>query len=305
METRRLGRTGRTVGALALSAAWRPRDAEDGARALRHALERSVDLIVVDPGHERARERLVGAAVRDLRLRDRVVVATRVAAAAHGPALAARAVQAQLEDALRATRLDVIPLVLLPWTDRHLQAPWWPETRGTLDRLIREGKALAWGLEPDAPVAADQPVLGLSEPLLDAIAIRHDVLAGPMPAALLDGARRHEAGVIVTGPLHEGLLGGAWHGKTRFAPDDPRADRWTPDAIAAGLARARPLVRLARDETDSLAELALRWCLAPAEVTAVAPVMRTPAQVDDGLRAADGRALSAALLARIAEAVAP
>jgi aryl-alcohol dehydrogenase-like predicted oxidoreductase len=305
MEPRRLGRTGRTVGAVALSASWRPGAAEGGVRALRHAIERGVDLVLVDPGHERARERLVGEAVRDLRARDRIVVATRVTAAPGGPALAPRAVQRQLEDALRATRLDAIPLALLPWTDRHLQAPWWPETRGALERLVREGKALAWGLEPDAAVAADQPVLGLSEPVLAVVALRHDLLAGPMPAALLDGARRHEAGVVVTGPLHQGLLGGAWHGKTRFAADDPRAARWTPEAIAAGLGRIAPLARLARIETDSLAELALRWCLAPPEVSAVAPAMATPDQVDANLRAADGRALTAALLARVAEAVTP
>ena len=147
-------------------------------------------------------------------------------------------------------------------------------------------------------------MLGLSEPALAVACVRHDALGGALPAEITGAAARHDAGLIVTGPLHGGLLGGAWHAKTRFAPDDPRAARWTPEALAAALDRIAPLRPLARLETDSLAELALRAALAPTEVSAVAPMMRTTAQVDDDLRAADGRALSDGLVARLAEAVA-
>src|SRR5690349_6866473 len=100
METRRLGRTGLTVGAAGVHASWRERDADEARKTLTAAMERGVDVVVCDPAFERALERIVGEVVRDLRLRDRAVIVTRAGAPEHPAAL-----RKAVEDSLRATRL--------------------------------------------------------------------------------------------------------------------------------------------------------------------------------------------------------
>jgi aryl-alcohol dehydrogenase-like predicted oxidoreductase len=109
--------------------------------------------------------------------------------------------------------------------------------------------------------------------------------------------------VISTAPLGHGLLGGAWTKDTVFAPGDWRGERYAPDLLGPHLARVALLAPLATRETDSLAELALRFALGPPEVSCVAPSVRTRAHVDDLIRAADGRRLGDSLLQRIAEAL--
>lgn len=175
MQTRRLGNVTVTVlgcGDVSLGrAASRGVDSREVEAALSAALELGITL--VDVAADPDSERLVGLAVRGLHLRDRVTVAVKVPALAGGAgastaihlgaatvgairATSARRagvadvlpvayVQARVEEALRATKLDALPLVQLP-----LRASWrtqsaWPELVGTAARLVREGKVLQWG----------------------------------------------------------------------------------------------------------------------------------------------------------------
>src|SRR5262245_32058040 len=134
-------------------AAARGIDAATVERALHDAIELGID--VVDLADDA--ERLAGDVLRAQRARDRVVVVCRVSVVAAArdllpERLPARHVQAQVESSLRATRLDALPLALLP-----LRAEWpassaWPELAATCARLVREGKVLRWraGLGADA-----------------------------------------------------------------------------------------------------------------------------------------------------------
>ncbi len=318
METRRLGRTGIAVGAVGVHASWREREADGARRALAHAFEQGVDVVVVDPTHDRAIEKIVGEVVREMRVRDRAVIATRVVTEPRGPLLPPRGVQAQLEASLRASRLEVIPLALLAWDDRFFYEGWWHETRAALEKQVRAGKVMRWGIAPNDPrvhpgrrhdvtdpklVTVDEVRLGVSESIFEVVAIPYGLLARAGVDALFDSAKRHDTGVIAMGPLQQGLLGGAWDRDTTFAPDDWRRSVWTPAKILAELDRVAKLVPLSRRETDSLAELALRFVLERAEITCVAPALRTREQVDVAVLAADDRRLTPSLLQRIDEAL--
>ena len=138
---------------LATSAA-RGVDRSGAARALSAALSAGLEL--VDISAEDDSERLVGETIRELRVRDRTIAAPRIPALRAAPSgaptrdtlvdrLPIRYIQARVESALRATRLDVLPLAQL-----ELRAVWrsssaWPEVAGMCARLIHEGKVLAWG----------------------------------------------------------------------------------------------------------------------------------------------------------------
>jgi aryl-alcohol dehydrogenase-like predicted oxidoreductase len=292
METRRLGRTQLTVSAAGVHASWRERDAAEARKTLTTAMELGVDVVLCDPAFDRALERIVGEVVRDLRLRDKAQVITQV-----GPPAHPKAVQAAVEASLRATRLEALPFALVDWDDRTFYDKRWPETRAHLDTLVREGKVLRWGMRPAG--ALDTASMGPSEPGFELIALPYNLFARDGVDALLAAAKRHDAGVVITQPLHHGLLTGAWHRETRFAPGDWRADRYAD--LAPHLAAIDKLRPLATRETDELAELALRFALGRDEVTVVAPSIRARAHLDTLVRAADGRRLSDSLQQRLDE----
>ena len=160
------------------TAAARGRDAADVTRALHQALQLGITL--VDCSEDPDDERLCGDAIRSLRLRDSVVLATRVPLVVPLPGrpdrdllperLPARYVQERVEQALRTTRLDVIPLVQLPVRAAWRSSPAWPELAGTCTRLAREGKAMQFAAFVDDPDGAAQLA---DDPWLVALSIEY------------------------------------------------------------------------------------------------------------------------------------
>lgn len=137
---------------LAIAAA-RGIDRAGVTRALGAALEAGLDF--VDISVEEDSERLVGDTLRSMRLRDTVIAAARIPSIDEKSGtptrdvlterLPPRYVVARVESALRASRLDALPLAQL-----GLKATWrtssaWPELVGTCARLVHEGKVLQWG----------------------------------------------------------------------------------------------------------------------------------------------------------------
>ena len=338
MRTRRLGRTGLVVGELGLGTRGFTRagfDASDVRRVVSHAIERGVELI--DAWREPDLERAIGDAVRDLRARDRVVIATKVAPAEEDGPSPTRAlhrvfpaghVQDQVERVLRATRLEVLPVAVLhAWFDAWLDDTAWPELRGALERLVREGKVLHWGVA-DTGGGPGALVRALAEPVLAVAVTSYNLFERAPDAALFAAARAHDAGVIVRTPLAEGALGGELAADATFPPGDPRATAFAGDRltdVAVRLARlaehvavtppaarstdpAREALEAAEAarrgdvevEARTIGELALRFALGNAPGGPIVAGASSREHVDANFLAADGRALSAALVERLA-----
>ena len=257
---------------LAIAAA-RNVDAGEVGRALHHALALGITLVEV--AAEDDAERLVGDAVRSLRLRDTAVIATHVPLVAERPGpkrdllperLPARYLVERVEASLRATRLDVLPLVIVPVHTAWLTSPAWPEILGTLARLAREGKALQFAQLPDEPTPDKSGV---------------ELVA---TAGTLNLCERNAGIQLARHPLAGGALAGhLGPGVTLALRDDRRAlDDATLERIAVTLAHLAPFVRhepsAARSsdaarkliersrrpdhvEAASVADLALRWVI--------------------------------------------
>ena len=142
---------GRTVAAIGLGdvsfarAAARNHDVADVVRRVHDALELAIDVIEV--ADEPDALRAVGDAVRATRARDRAVIVTTVRLP---DVRDVRGLQAQVEASLRATKLDGLPLVQLAPRVAWLGLSAWAELAGACERLVREGKVLAWGAVIDA-----------------------------------------------------------------------------------------------------------------------------------------------------------
>jgi aryl-alcohol dehydrogenase-like predicted oxidoreductase len=247
------------LGDVSLSrAANRGLDGADVGRALHEAIEAGIDL--VDIAAEEGAERLVGDAIRTLRVRDRVVAAARIPALterAGAPTrdtlperLPTRYVVDRVESALRNTHLDALPLAQLA-----LRAAWrtssaWPELAGTCARLVREGKVLAWAalvdaLEDDTSSLTDEPWLAAlsipyslcergGDPILDAAGA-----VSTRPVAMTTAAAERKLAVLARRPLAGAALAGALGpgAKLRMHDDRRALDAATLERIAVGVAK--------------------------------------------------------------------
>lgn len=358
MITRRISRPDRDVtvvglGTRGLSGALRGMEPEDVARVVPAAIEMGVTLVHVSQAWPDSM-RVTGEAVRALRARDRVCIACSlpplsaksslagaIAAATPTSSLiiipvsktksaalaAARAqppgyVQKSVEDALRALRLDALPLAMLGgWRDAWLDEKIWPELLGTLHRLVREGKVLAWGVSApdDAP---DDAVLAVAEPWVAAVSARYSLFDRSAAETLIPAAAKAEVSVLAREPLARGALGGEIGPTVRFPPEDERLT-WTAERLASivpDLARlaalvthtppaatstvdGRALVEQMRRGEDltcpSIAELALRFVIDTPGVTAATAGVRTIPHLAAALGAGDGVPLPARIRAAL------
>lgn len=162
LEARTLG-----VGDISLArSSLRGVDSSELTRTVHAALHSGIDHFEVAP--EDDSEKLVGDALRTLRMRDRVLVMTRVPALGGRDILMDRLppkyVVERVERALRVSKLEVLPVVQL-----ELRAFWrsssaWLELVDTCHRLVREGKVLQYGayigkLEEDTAELLAEPWL--------------------------------------------------------------------------------------------------------------------------------------------------
>jgi aryl-alcohol dehydrogenase-like predicted oxidoreductase len=318
MNKRPLGRTGYRVTEIGLGA-WGlggdmfldvdPRSAQ---RAVYAAIDAGIDFIdtalVYGDGQS---ERLVGEAIRDLRARDWVVLATKVPPRNDRWPAAAEVPLAQVfppahvvrcvEQSLRNTRLEVLPLVQLHvWHDTWLDQSTWPALGEAMVRLVREGKVLHWGISVNDH-APETALRAVGEPLIETVQVIYNVFDQSPAAELFGRAREHDVGVIARCPFDEGGLTGRIGPDTRFHPDDFRSRYFRGSRKQELAARLRRLEALLGGEVQTLPELALRFCLDAEAVSTVIPGMRRPEHLQQNLGASDGRRLGDALRARLAE----
>ncbi len=310
-------------------------DARDVERAVTEALELGITLLEV--AAEEAAERGCADVIRTLRMRDRVVLATRVPLVSERVGvpirdvlqdrLPALYVQERVEATLRATRLDALPFAQLP-----LQITWrastaWPELVGTCARLVQEGKVMQWGalVDPTESTGRDgEPDLATqlaAEPWLVGVQAPYnlcDRAAEPLIASKLCVLARH--------PLAGGALGGILGPGVRLTPRDDRnvLDPAMLEQIAVGVAHlaaevrhepraarscaaARSIVERNRRpdhvEASSAGELALRFVLDRGAIAM--PRLHRREHHIDALSAAIAPPLSPELVARLDSLFAP
>ena len=304
------------------------------ARELEHVVHEALGFGVslIDVTADADSEKLAGQVVRELRARDRVVVAIRVQLLDERPGAPRRDMlrerlppaylQDRVEAALRTTRLDALPLAQLPLAPAWLGSPAWPELVGTCARLVREGKVLAWGAQLDDAADPAAPAL-LAEPWLAALSVVYH-LCDRRAEPLFEAAAKRELAVLARRPFAGGALAGSLGPGVKLPPRDDRnaLDAATLERVALGVAglaglvkrepaaarssdaarqtaeRARaPAVRPEHLECDDVAELALRWVIERAGVAL--PRLHRSAHVIPAVVAGAAPPLSADLASRI------
>ncbi|MEJ5946202.1 aldo/keto reductase [Pseudokineococcus basanitobsidens] len=301
METRRLGRTGRDVGAVGLGTwqlggDWGDVSEDDALAVLRAALDEGVTLLdTADVYGDGRSERLIGRFLADLPEDDRPLVATKAGRradpfeAAQYTAENLRAWVARSLANLRTERLDLLQLHCPPPPVYGDDAVY-----DALDALVDEGLLAAYGVSvetvEEAMTALARPRLATLQIILNAF--RRKPLDAVLPAAAAAGV-----GVLARVPLASGLLTGTYDASTTFAETDHRhfnrdgaafdvGETFSGVPFELGLRAAAEVGVVAAARGVPTAQLALRWVLDQPGVTAAIPGARTPEQVRGNAAAA-------------------
>jgi aryl-alcohol dehydrogenase-like predicted oxidoreductase len=241
---------------------WGGSDEKEAVRAIQAAIEQGINLIDTAPVYGFGRsEEIVGKALSG-GLRERVVIATKVALNwKDGKPFrdaSAKRINKEIEDSLRRLQTDHIDLYQVHWPD-----PLTPivETASALEALMKQGKILAIGVSNFSPAQMDAfralaPLVSVQPPYnLFERAIDKDVL----PYA--------EANGLVTlcyGALCRGLLSGRMTAETTFSGDDLRKidPKFKEPRRNQYLAAVSELDAYARKHHGkSVLALAVRWVL--------------------------------------------
>ncbi len=209
---------------------------------------------------------------------------------------------AGVEESLRRLGTDHLDLIQC-----HIFSPE-PNTPVFIEgfrKLKRDGKVRAFGVS-----TSDLEHLKTfnAEGDCDALQVDYSILNRTPEADLLPYCLEHAIGVIVRGPLAMGILTGKFHEETTFADGDFR-QAWTTDpdqrrAFLDDLAKVEQIDELT-GETETLAQLALRFTLAHEAVTTAIPGARNPKQAAENIRAGALGPLDAATLNQINAVVPP
>jgi len=230
---------------------------------IRAAVERGVTLIDTAPVYGFGRsEEIVGKALAEGGLRERVQLATKVGLAwqdgvIYRDSRPAR-IRREIEDSLRRLRTDVIDLYQVHWPD--LETPF-AETARTLDDLRHEGKIRAIGVSNFSPAQMD--AFRAVTPL-DAVQPPYNLFEREIEADVLPYAQRTALTVLSYGALCRGLLSGRITAATRFEGDDLRNvdPKFQGARFPQYLAAVDALAKLARERFGkSVLALAVRWVL--------------------------------------------
>jgi aryl-alcohol dehydrogenase-like predicted oxidoreductase len=309
MTYRKLGRTGFEVSALGYGAwgiggkQWLGGTDDESVAALRRAIDLGVNLIdtalAYGDGHS---EKLVGQVVREL---DRkVYVATKVPPKNRiWPALAGTPISEvfpyayiveSAEESLRNLKLDAIDLLQLHvWQTEFLESDDW---RRAFEDLKSSGKVRAVGIsvtehDPDSVLDA------IRTGLVDAVQVIYNIFDQAPEQKLLPLCIEYNVGVLARVPLDEGALSGTMTEQTKFPEGDFREYYFRGDRKKQVVEHVSALLHDLGADVSTLAETALRFCLAHPAVSSVIPGMRTVRHAESNSRVADMEPLSPSTMA--------
>ena len=312
MEYRRLGRTGRMVGAIgfgawAIGGDWGTVDDANSLRALHAAADAGVTLFdTADVYGDGRSERLIGQFLRE-RSGESLVVATKMGRrvpldpAQYGPE-AFRGWVDRSRDNLGVGRLDLVQLHCLPTAVYYR-----PEIFAALDDLVSGGAIASYGVSVER---VEEALKAIEFPGVASVQIIYNIVRQRPAERFLVEAARRDVGVLARVPLASGLLTGKLTKETVFDGSDHRRFNRHGEAFdvgetfagvdyETGLAVVDELRALV-PANATLAQMALRWILMSDAVTAAIPGAKTPEQARANAAAADLAPLPPEAMDRIA-----
>lgn len=292
MQYREFGRTGVQVseigfGTWSIGSMWGPRNDRLAVDSLNLFLDLGGNFFdtayAYGDGHS---ETLIGNVVRKRKVRDKVTIATKVPPqnhqwpARHGSpvqeAFPGAWIREMTEKSLKNLGLECVDLQQL-----HVWAPNWLNEGDWLEelkRLQKEGKIRHIGIS----INDHQPETALEivrSGEIDSVQVIFNIFDQSPAEKLFPLCQEKGVGVIVRVPFDEGGLTGSLTPDTVFGEKDWRRYYFKGDRLRETCLRTEKLKELLDEETKTIPDLALKYCLSRPEVSTVIPGMRRPEHV--------------------------
>jgi aryl-alcohol dehydrogenase-like predicted oxidoreductase len=309
MNHRQFGRLGCPVSEIGYGTwglgGWTGSDDAESLRSLHRAVELGCTFFdtALAYGHGHS-ERLLGQVVRAHPDR-RLVVASKVPpknlkwpakaeypAADTYPADHIREFTAASLENLGLERIDLMQLHV--WDDSWAADEGWQRA---VEALKRDGLIAAFGISVNR-WQPENVLKALDTGLIDAVQVVYNAFDQAPEDVLFPACRARGVAVIARVPFDEGTLTGTLTRDSRWPEGDWRNLYFSPENLAASVARAEALAPLVPGGS-TLSELALRFILSCPDVTTMIPGMRKTRHVDANLAASDRGPLPPDLIAAL------
>jgi aryl-alcohol dehydrogenase-like predicted oxidoreductase len=312
MRYRKLGKTGVDVseigfGAWGIGGAWwAGANNDESLASMCAAFELGVNFVDTAPNYgDGLSEELVGKAIASWP--SRIYVSTKVNPmnfkwpAAPGTPISEvfpkEWIVGSAEKSLKRLGIECLDLLLLHvWLDEWAALDEWKEA---FAQLKQQGKVAAFGLSLNYPLEPDYGAEAIATGLIDACEVTYNIWEQGPEDALFPLALEKQVAIIVKSPLDEGALTGKITPDTAFEPGSFQDFYFSGNRRQEVAERAERLKFLLRDDGDTLAQAALRFCLSHPAVTTVVTGMRKPHHARENIAASDRGPLPADDLAAL------
>jgi aryl-alcohol dehydrogenase-like predicted oxidoreductase len=250
---------------------WGGTDEAESIATIRGALDHGINVIDTAPAYGFGRsEEIVGKAVTEGRLRNKVVIATKVGLEWKDGGVFRNAsrgrIMREVDDSLRRLRTDYIDIYQVHWPDPLVPIE---ETAAAMQTLFSQGKIRAIGVSNFTVEQMQQfrdvaPLHVLQSP--------YNLFERGIEADLLPYCRKNNITTFGYGALCRGLLSGRMRSDTVFTGDDLRRTdpKFQQPRFARYLLAVQRLDRLARERFgEHVIQLAVRWMLDQGVTTAL------------------------------------
>lgn len=309
MRYRTFGRTGWQVSEIGYGmwgmAGWTGSDDEESARSLDRAIELGCTFFDTAWAYGDGRsEQLLGAALKRHRGK-RLYTATKIPpknrqwpARAHyalDDVFPADYIREYTEKSLRNIDVPAIDLQQFHvWTDEWAEDERWQRA---VQSLKEDGLIRAFGISINRWQPANV-LAALATDLIDSVQVVYNVFDQSPEDELFPECRRRNIAVIARVPFDEGSLTGTLTADSTWPAGDFRNIYFQPDNLRNTVERVEKL-RPVVPRGMTMPELALRHILQEPTVSTVIPGMRKLAHVEANVKASDGIALPAPLIAEL------
>lgn len=300
MRYRRLGKTELQVSEVGFGAwaiggskhghSYGPTDNAESLRAIARAFELGCTFFdTADIYGHGLSEKLLAQALQ--KHRHECIIATKVGNDfSHGPFrknFDPEYIRFALEKSLQRLQTDCIDLYQLH--NPPLMMLERGEHYAILDDLKQAGKIRHYGVSVHD---AYEGMMAIETGKPEVIQVGYNLVRQDPRDELFAVAQEQDIGLIAREPLANGILSGKYASDTIFDASDMRA-QWPPEYLAFQVQLVEKLRFLAINEQRTLSQAALRFVLDEDAVSVVIPGMKTVAQVEANIAAADLPALSA------------
>ena len=223
---------------------WGGTDEAESVATIRAALDHGINVIDTAPAYGFGRsEEIVGKAIAEGRLRDQVVIATKVGLEWKDGKVFRNAsrgrIMREIEDSMRRLRTDYIDVYQVHWPDPLVPIE---ETAAAMQTLFKQGKIRAIGV---SNFSVEQMEQFRSVAPLHVLQSPYNLFEREIEAELLPYCRKNNIATFGYGALCRGLLSGRMRSDTVFTGDDlrrtdPKFQPTPVRAISLGGAKARP-----------------------------------------------------------------